>query len=180
MASSRKTQSEMPHDAARAVDRMPFLVGLWMSRADDENGTRDDAREKQAILQLLGRYGRDIHIPSICRDAARQSLQYAQDLDDWAQIGALSMNQVGAVLKDVDAYVKPERALAYRKMLYHIALGVARSHGEFGVKEEKAGIGTFVLNLLRRRDDDDYSPENVSAKERAALDMLRAAMRIGK
>ncbi len=154
-------------------------LGYYISHVDDAAHTiRDDEREhlalQKALESILKSAGRD----GFVSDVAAGVLASRGDWAVWEQAAAAALDDVPSVLALIDSRLPPEPGRAYRKMLYFLSAVVAQAASEDGgvddLRKEVMG-GGLLMRLMDRLSvrTDLKLPQNISKKEREALQKLR-------
>ena len=170
-------------DEERAIlISVPYRIGVWIGNSDDNTKTQlDDKREAQALEHAIKRYARAgkkmpfiSYIMSHTENSQASWSAWAQNSQDDAVF-----NDLEAALAICNKSDKPIYLKQYRRLIWQIATIVAQAHNEnrdpdneMHVDRFFAWIGTYFGPPKIKK-----VPENMSSKEKSALQKLRAVLK---
>jgi hypothetical protein len=154
------------------VIKLPFRVGLWLSRVDDQRGILDDKVERAALRKAIENVAR-YHVSSpFVRNALANTLANQDKWVEWAAGVDTVLGDCAVALEMVGAQGQPEDLKAYRAVLMQTAICVAEAYQEETPKPKEPNYGP----PLPASANDLGIPDNISTKEKEALGKLRAAL----
>lgn len=157
---------------------MPVRIGYWMSGIDDVAGTeRDDEKEALALERAVKAVFQKTGDKAFSNDVAEFALSSRADWPAWKETASTVLDDLPRLLKLVRATLPADAAKGYAKSLYYIATVVAQAASEDGGEDDlsREVMGSGLLNKILDRlsvKTDASVPENVSAREKAALQKL--------
>ena len=161
------------------VVSLPVRLGYHISHADDAAHTmRDDEREHLSLQKALESILKNAGRGGFVSDVAAGVLASRGDWDTWEQSAGSALDDVPSVLALIDSRLPAEPGRTYRKMLYFLSAVVAQAASEDGgvddLRKEVMG-GGLLMRLMDRLSvrTDLKLPQNISKKEREALQKLR-------
>lgn len=170
-------------DDRAMIVSMPVRIGYWMSGIDDAPGTeRDDEKEELALERAVKAVFQKTGDNAFSNDVAEFSLSSRADWPVWKKTAATVLNDLPRVLSLVRATLPADAAKGYAKALYYVAVVVAQAASEEGGEDDltREVMGSGLLNKIIDRlsvKTDASVPENVSAREKAALQKLMEVLK---
>jgi argonaute-like protein implicated in RNA metabolism and viral defense len=154
------------------IVKLPFRVGLWMSRTDDAPGLLDDKLERAKLKDVITKVAKFHESSSIVRTTLAKTLSQAGKWADWSAGLDTVLADCETGLQVIKAQGGEEDMKVYRAVLMQTAICVAEAF-----QEELPDIKTATSNIPVPRSANDMGiPENISKKEKKALDDLKAAL----
>ncbi len=161
--------SSLTSDQLQTVIRLPYRVGLWVSRSDLSGGTDSDREEIQAITNIIYGFAEDMfgaetvqHIISATIRQKHEWSRWEENLENVPAECTQALGIVRSVTGDKDA-------AAFRNHLMEIATAVAMAFRE-GPPDS---LVDKIIRLLPGRKN-DYA--NISRAESRALGTLSKAL----
>ena len=162
----------------------PFLVGMWISTIDDDEGEGDDraerARLKSAIAMLARRHADDVLIAETLGHLHEviDHREFVQGIDQ-------AMDHAVAAVRTIQAIAGPAEARAYAGALLEVASAVARAASESAGYDNHSEGDEGLLSritaqagaLWSRVIDGANSERNISPAEDSALTDLSNALK---
>jgi len=177
--------SDFTDDARTLLVSLPYIVGVYVSHADDVDGEDDDEREIAALEGCIKGIASMHADQPLVREIFEQTLSHK---DMWAQWEEQSFHApilAERALGFVVSVGSEGNAKNYRAALMEVASAVAQAFGEFGEFDDEPEVGFFggivskvVGGLSKISEDDAGHPMNVSAAEDSAIHTLQQAMKI--
>ncbi len=156
---------------------IPYRVGVWISMCDDNATTKyDDKIEGKALEDAFIRmseqkkhaFGAAMAGHVLSSKKAWRSWQ-AQAKEDTILV------DLDNVLKTCAATLSAEDVAGYKKMIWFVALAVARSYGEQVDPDNEMHVNRFFNKFFGGRST--QKAENISEKEKAALKKLQTFLK---
>lgn len=154
------------------VIKLPFRVGLWMVRADEQRGILDVKMERAALKKAIENVAMFHATSGFVRTTLAKTLSHQDDWTDWAA-------GIESVLEDCPVGLEMVRAQSgeddfklYRAVLMQAAICVAEAFQEEVPKPKAPDYGP----PLPLSANDMGIPDNISANEKKALGELRAVL----
>jgi hypothetical protein len=154
------------------VIKLPFRVGLWMVRADEQRGILDVKLERAALKKAIENVALFHASSGFVRTTLANTLKHQDDWTDWA-------TGIDTVLQDCPVGLEMVRAQSgdddfklYRAVLMQAAICVAEAFQEEAPKPKAPDYGP----PLPRSANDMGIPDNISGNEKKALGELRAVL----
>jgi hypothetical protein len=169
------TLNKMEKDERDLIVGLPYRVGIWISHADDEEGSADDRREHKAVEKILHRFAGQIERYPFISAVLRETLAQRNSWERWAENSLDVLPDCEKALVIVNKTGNREAVINYRKILMKIANDVAGAHGEFGEFESESGFTKLISGLLGSKRDDFM---NISPSEDEALERLAGVLRL--
>lgn len=167
---------DFQHQDLERIISLPYRVGIWMGRVDNDRGTkRDEKREERALVAILEHLAKQDRDALFVAHVTAETLKQERHWPVWAQAKGLAEDiaAAGAVIARV---TNTGTANQYKKALFQIALTVAQAHGD--MQHTEALLGEIAARFSDRFFDPlEKNPENISAAEKAALQKLRDALK---
>lgn len=164
-------------DERKQVVSLPYLVGVWLSHAEDEDGDLDDIKELAALEDFIKSISRRSGIPEFVQDIAKEIGIYKNQWSAWHESHIDIHKSCHEVFTLLEKYKVSEKdARSYKVFLYKTAEAVARAHGEFGEEEGLQGFFAKIADTLEDlmtgdRKNEDFM--NIAPSEEAALNELK-------
>jgi len=154
------------------IIKLPYRVGLWVSRADDPPGIVDDKLERAKLKEVITKVAKYHESSAFVRTTLAKTLQQTDKWTEWSA-------GIDSILADceqgLDIFVAQGREddmKVYRAVLMQTAICVAEAFQEEKPEKEKQ-----PSNIPLPRSANDLGiPENISKKEKKALDDLKQAL----
>ncbi|MEZ0261564.1 MAG: hypothetical protein ACAH80_11180 [Alphaproteobacteria bacterium] len=154
------------------VIKLPFRVGLWMVRADEQRGILDVKMERAALKKAIENVAL-FHVSSgFVRTTLAKTLAHQDDWTDWAHDIETVLSDCPVGLEMVRAQGGEEDLKLYRAVLMQAAICVAEAFQEETPKPKAPDYGP----PLPRSANDMGIPDNISGNEKKALGELRAVL----
>jgi hypothetical protein len=150
------------------IIKLPYRVGLWISRADDKLGFFDDKVERARLEAVIERVAKHHETSSFVRNILANTLSHANDWPEWAAGVDTILADCKTGLNIVKAQSSDEDVKTYRVVLMQTAVCVAEAFQEDETVE--AGLPTIPSA------NDQGIPENISKAEKRALEQLKKAL----
>ncbi len=161
---------------------LPYRVGVWISHIDDNTKTKlDDKREAQALEYAIKRYAGSANQMPFVAYIMQQVAKNRSLWKLWSQNTEedLLFSDVLKVMELCKRSGNRGATKQYRRLIWQISMIVAQAHGEnvdpdneMHVDRFFAWIGSFFGPPKMQK-----MPENISAKEKSALQKLRVALK---
>lgn len=166
----------------KLVISIPYRAGIWMLHVDDNEKTSiDDRKELQALEKAIGQYaGMGEKMPFVafvCSHIAKSKVPYeawAKESDTEQFFDALAQSMDACTKNLTRSEVKQ-----YKQLIWQIAMVVAQAYGEnkdpdneMHVNRFFEWVGTFMGTPSLKK-----IPENMSVREKSALQKLRAVLK---
>ena len=158
----------MPTTEKDLIIKLPYRVGLWISRADDKIGFFDEEVERGRLEAVIERVAKHHETSPFVRNILANTLNRADQWPDWAAELDTILADCKAGLKIVKAQSSEEDVKTYRVVLMQTAVCVAEAFQED--ESQEAGAPSFPSA------NDQGIPENISKAERKALEQLKKAL----
>jgi hypothetical protein len=155
------------------VIKLPFRVGLWMVRADEQRGILDVKMERCALKKAIENVALFHASSPFVRNILANTLRHQDDWTDWATGIDTVLDDCPVGLEMVRAQSGEDDFKLYRAVLMQAAICVAEAFQEEAPKEVKDNRNAPPLP---RSANDMGIPDNISANEKKALGELRAAL----
>lgn len=176
--------SEFSGEEAARLIALPFMVGMYISHADDEEGEGDDKKEIAALKSCIKAVADTYEDGSFIRSVVEQTMQSRDQWSDWNARAFHAPSEAQQAIVTLKATVPEPDLKAYRALLIEIATTVAQAHGEFSSFDEDdaqsgfgALVGKIVSGFSSKDKDDAGHPMNISASEDSAIETLKDALR---
>jgi len=165
---------------------LPYKVGVYISEADDAEGTLDDDKELQALLECIRKIATSYSDSGLVDGIIRGTLKLDSQWESWGKTAYNLEPDCQAAIALLLAKGTRQDAENYREALILIANTVAQTYGEFialddGFEEKKSFFSALtqkIINRITELKDDEGHPSNVSAAEHSAVSRLAAALKI--
>lgn len=158
----------MPAIEKDLIIKLPYRVGLWISRADDKIGFFDEEVERGRLEAVIERVAKHHETSSFVRNVLANTLKQSDKWPEWAAELDTILADCKAGLKIVTAQSSEEDSKIYRVVLMQTAVCVAEAFQED--ETIPAGMPTWPSA------NDQGIPENISKPERKALEQLKKAL----
>jgi len=179
------TLNDFPDAGRNLIISLPYIVGVYVSHADDVDGEHDDAREIAALENAIKGIAKLHEGQPLVAEIMRESLAHKDQWSHWEgrmfQAPRLAEEAIALILQ----VGSETNAKNYRAALMEITSAVAQAFGEFGEFDEEPSKGFFgsvmdkvVGGLSTLSEDDAGHPANISAAENSAIHQLQQAMKI--
>ena len=162
------------------ISSLPYRVGIWISNADDNEGTKiDDKDELKVLEQTIQNFAK-------ASDKIPVAAAVMKDVQDnkrnWAQWNMTATEQ--AILADAPKAVAlckqhfDEKQLnQYRETIWRVGIFVAQAYGEHVDPDNEMHFNNFFGRMFGKGPKAGQNPENMSPKEKAALTKLKQALK---
>lgn len=163
--------------------RLPYRVGLWVSKCDSTGGEVSDAEELQTLSNLLEGIAREIFGAETVQHIITRTIAARDRWDDWDVDLDNVLDECRRAMTKLEQHVDPKEVNAFRQHLFEIGEAVALAFREYN-EEDVPLIDRIRMHVLYYLDTakarkqgmpvktkDEYF--NISLYERAALAMLR-------
>jgi hypothetical protein len=162
---------------------MPVRVGFWMSQASDIPGTaRDEEKEHLGLERALKMIVKKTDDSRFINDVCEYALVNKQDWGAWRAMSENALNDLPQALSRVQGTLTEKDLKDYKSAIYRIASVVAQaaaeegSAGDQGREMQGSGLVGRLLDRLSVKTDMSI-PDNISEKEKAALQKLLACLK---
>lgn len=163
---------------------LPYIVGIWVSHAEDEEGDYDDEMEMKALERILIAYAHEKELPPAVHGLVLQTISSKDQWMSWAEEAFNPLPRCEKAIEVVKATHGKVEAKSYARMLLDVGEAVAMAYGEFGMDDDddhENVLKRFMTKFsakLRGEDagHDEGGLANISATEQAALDKLETAL----
>lgn len=182
MANSSTFLNQLSSEDRTLLVSVPYRVGIWISRCDDNAKTRmDDKRELQALELAIAKMAQAHRKMPFAAAVMRDVDQYKTMWQGWE-----AHSNEDQVLADVvkaialcRAKFSKKEVKQYKQTVWNIGMIVAQAFGEhidpdneMHVNRFMSWIGSFIFAPKLTK-----SPENMSDSEKTALKKLRAVLK---
>lgn len=155
---------------------LPVRVGYWMSAVDDDPNTdRDDKREEIAIERTLQMVVSKTDDERFINDIAEFALTNKAEWKDWQGTQGTALDDLPKAFELIKSRLTPKDLKDFKSMVYRMAGVVAQAAGEAGQTRDAGFFGKLLDNVSVKTDMS--MPENVSGKEKAALQKLMEVLK---
>jgi hypothetical protein len=151
------------------VIKLPYRVGLWMSRADDTGGLFDDKIERARLKAVIERVAKHHQSSGFVRNALANTLAHEHEWTAWAGNLDTVLDECRTALQMVGAQSQEEDVKLYRAVVMQTAVCVAEAF------QEEAALPDLTLPPFASANDPGI-PDHISRKERKALEELKKAL----
>ncbi len=121
---------ELTLDQRQLLVRLPYRVGLWISQSDATGGEASDAREMQALSNILHGFAEEVFgaeaIQFIISETVNNEAQWSEWGDDLDQVLSECERASGLI----SYYVGEKEARAFQMQIFDIAEAVAMAFTE--------------------------------------------------
>lgn len=164
---------------------LPYIVGIMVSHADDEEGEYDDELEMQALERILIAYAHEKPLSPFVHDIVLRTISSKDQWHDWVDRALSALPQCEKSIALIKGEYGKDEARNFAEMLLDVGEAVAMAYGEFGMggmDDDQEGmlsrfIGKFTAKLQGGENSNEESGlANISATEQAALDRLATAL----
>lgn len=159
---------------------LPYRVGVWMSHMDDEEGGKDDLKEKQAMMGIINGISQSIEVPAFVREIMQEVVAHKDSWQEWKKNSLDVIPDCKRAADLLKQKISAKDRRNYKRLLLKIAGSVAGAHGEFGEMEKDKGLMGRVRDWLsdcgKKKQAIDFM--NISPSEDAAIKELMAALRL--
>ena len=165
---------------------LPYIVGIMVSHADDEEGEYDDELEMRALERILIAYAHEKQLSPFVNDVVLRTISSKDQWQGWVDRALSALPQCKHAINVITQEFGKEEARNYARMLLDVGEAVAMAYGEFGMgdfDDDNEGvlsrfIGKFSAKIKGEKpnNDEDSGLANISAAEQAALDRLAEAL----
>lgn len=160
---------------------LPYRVGMWISHVDDDADTEhDDQREAVALQAVLKDIAKDKNKP-FTATVVQETLKYPEMWEQWGGEQKDVLDDVQKANALIKGRMPAENIKNFRKSILDVAKTVALAFSESGgdgydVERESmlGGLVVKIRDLLNKTPD---NPDNISVKERAALQKLMQTLK---
>ncbi|MEZ0225240.1 MAG: hypothetical protein ACAH83_11845 [Alphaproteobacteria bacterium] len=151
------------------IIKLPYRVGFWMIHADDTAGFFDDKVERARLKAVIERIAKHHESSGFVRNALANTLAHEDKWSEWA--GGLDniFKDCKAALQMVKAQSAHEDLQLYRVVIMQTAVCVAEAFQEDPNVPDLTGLTFATAN-------DPGIPENISKKEKMALEELKKVL----
>ncbi len=150
------------------IIKLPYRVGLWVSRADDAPGFFDDKIERARLHAVIERVAKHHVSSAFVRNLLANTLANEKKWPQWGRDLDTILADCKTGLQIVKAQSSEDDVKVYRVVLMQTAVCVAEAFQED--ESIETGMPTFPSA------NDQGIPENISKKERKALEALKKAL----
>ena len=169
--------SDFSEEEKLLVVSIPYRVGMWVSNADDnENTKHDDKIEAKALEEAMTRIaGKTTR--SFASSIISHTLKSKKAWKTWrAQSDEKSvLEDLAQVLEICKAHLSKEQISEYKKLVWNLALVVARSYGEHIDPDNEMHVNRFFGKLLGK--GNPQKAENISEIEKETLKKLQVVLK---
>lgn len=173
-------------EESELIISIPYRAGLWMSRADDIEGTqRDDLDEERTLELILKDIAKRKSKAPFISDVAQEILRLKHNWPRWKEQDEKFLDDVKKVIKLLNEQLPKENVQNYKKGVFEIARMVTLAFCELNTVSDDLRQETLLGGLLTKINhgfsmqglDWDQSPINISDRERKALRELERVLK---
>jgi len=162
----------MPATESDLIVKLPYRVGLWVSRADDAPGIVDDKLERAKLKEVITRVAKYHESSPFVRTTLAKTLKQTDKWTEWSAELDTILEDCTQGLDIFKAQGREDDMKVYRAVLMQTAIAVAEAFQEEEPEKKKK-----PSNIpLPRTANDLGIPENISKKEKKALDKLKKTL----
>ena len=172
---------KLTSDHRQLMVRLPYRVGLWVSRSDSAGGGESDQRESQALSNILHAFAEDLFGSETVQQIISETINRKAE---WPQWGG-NLDMVPGECRDAVDLLrqhgegKDARVLQNHLMEIAEAVALAFREDDSGVSAF-AAFGMYVRYMFsgskKGRKVSFAEFRNISANERKALDAIADAL----
>lgn len=168
---------------------LPYRVGLWISKSDEDGGIEADEQERQALHGIITGFTQDFLKSEFVEALMLQTMARSEHWDKWDENLDSVPSECGQALDMIIDKLEQKDVLSFKITLMEIARNVAMAFRETDYESTLLGrmrlsmkIGWDRLLTLFTHQQPKTMIEllNISQAEHKALDILGDALRIEK
>lgn len=174
--------AEFSNEERQLLVSCPYRVGMWISNADDiEGSSRDDRRERQALSLAIERLAKN-HRKMPFAASVMQTLEKSKS--NWSGWAANSVEE--DVLRDLEIALTAckrsgsKRDLSeYKHAVWQIAMIIAQAYDEDHDPDNEMHVNNFIewIAGMTTKPKLKKRPDNISQAEKRALKKLQAVLK---
>lgn len=178
---------ELPDDTRRAIVRLPYRVGLYVSMSDQTGGSESDEAEMAALANVVTYYVEDFCKSEFAQGVMLETLRYKEDWPNWKDDIKTVPDDCRKVLDALSGRQDVKDIVAFKNNLLEIAIAVAMAYREFSSSEPWAERFRVYLSVLMSKIKASLKGErtgsadqilNISRDEKAAINLLASTLGI--
>lgn len=154
------------------IIKLPYRVGLWISRADDAPGIMDEKVERAKLKDVITKVAKYHESSAFVRTTLANTLSHTTDWLNWSAGLDTILADCAQGLDIFKAQGREDDLKIYRAVLMQTAICVAEAFQE----EIPERIKMISPIPLPKTANDVGIPENISQKEKKALDSLKQVL----
>ena len=170
-----------PEERAFIVS-IPYRTGIWISNLDDNTGSKIDERQERKSLEatianLAGKSGKLPFASAVMKSV--QQNQSAWPAWENAAGEEKILGDIQKAIKLCKTKVGKAELAQYKQTIWRIGIVVAQAYGEHVDPDNEMHVDRFFqwVGSLTGGAKLGNSPENMSPKEKVALNKLRAILK---
>lgn len=165
--------------------RLPYRVGVWLSRSDKAGGDASDQRELQALDGAIAGLALGMFESAFVHEVISETFLRKQEWPVWAEHAESVPDECRAAIQSIRQRLPQRDADAFQRIIMMIAVDVARAHREDHADrtlvERLLGGAAWLWDQLIQAIQGQAIPRsnivNISYKEDVALNALAQALR---
>ncbi|MGE4312791.1 MAG: hypothetical protein AB7E85_00795 [Pseudobdellovibrionaceae bacterium] len=176
----------LPPELREQLVKLPFRVGLFVSEADTTGGEESAHQERVVLETMLISYVQDYCKSEYVQRIMEETVKRRKEWASWKENIANTPEEAHACFTRMceESFAHPRELIAFKDNLLEIAYSVAMTYREEPyptfISSTMQVVGMAVKNRLRawkgkqpiEADEMEEMYENVSVRERAAIDLL--------
>ncbi len=181
------TLSALPEDIRTIAIRLPYRVGLFISRSDSSGGGESDVAEMLALTNVVTYYVEDFCKSEFAQSVMLETLRHKPDWANWGEGIENVPQECRKVFDALTGQVDMRDIVAFKNNLLEIAITVAMAYREFDSSEPLAAKLRVYFDVLMRQMRAMLKGEvaesfdqmlNISRSEKAAINQLAQTLDI--
>lgn len=177
---------DLPQDLRERLVKLPFRVGLFLSEADLTGGDESAHQERVVLESMLISYVQDYCKSEYVQRIMEETVKRRKEWKLWEENLDIVPDEANACFSEMceQGFAHPRELIAFKDNLLEIAYSVAMTYREepypTALGNAMGAVSMAVKNRLRawngkqpiEKDETEEMYENVSEKEREAIDLL--------
>lgn len=145
-----------------------YKIGMWMSHMDDDGACEADAKEREALVQILKRSSKQFSKTPLIAELATEAMRRENYWKSWEMNTDSVLEDVTASIKLLNGRVVDNDTKAYKELILSVASSIAGAYDE-NVEEDEKGLWNSLSNMVvgaanpKLRNEMNTSPAEYSA-----------------